>query len=278
MSKNDQDLFKAVENGDLDSAKTAIAEGAHVNATNDEGLTPLLLALWNRDLDATVLLIEAGANVNASTATTALHMAVHPALLGALVVDHEIIDINAVNSDGQTALDLACMYENIDMVTILINVGASLDSAYALPTACARGCADIAVALIDAGANVNSKDTLGRSAMHLAVRCGSKVIVEKLAEAGADLSVASEFYLETPLHLALRHNLPDIAHSLIAHGADVNARNKDGFTPLDWAARHGQVQQFIDAGANIQDLAAADDLAVELPLVGASIVDSDEVA
>ena len=40
----------------------------------------------------------------------------------------------------------------------------------------------------------------------------------------------------TPLHWAARHNRdPAVTSVLIEAGADLNARSKDGTTPLDWA-------------------------------------------
>ena len=39
----------------------------------------------------------------------------------------------------------------------------------------------------------------------------------------------------TPLHQAARNGHKEIAELLIAKGADVNVKNEDGETPLDWA-------------------------------------------
>ena len=37
---------------------------------------------------------------------------------------------------------------------------------------------------------------------------------------------------QTPLHLAAQRGYPDMAEVLLDHGADVNAANDDGDTPL----------------------------------------------
>jgi len=43
----------------------------------------------------------------------------------------------------------------------------------------------------------------------------------------------------TPLHVAAKEGRVDVAESLIAHGADVHARDNIGKTPLDHAVANG---------------------------------------
>ncbi|KFO61670.1 Ankyrin repeat and protein kinase domain-containing protein 1, partial [Corvus brachyrhynchos] len=43
----------------------------------------------------------------------------------------------------------------------------------------------------------------------------------------------------TPLLMAVQRRLPEICSILIEHGADVNAPDEDGWTPLHFAAQHG---------------------------------------
>lgn len=44
---------------------------------------------------------------------------------------------------------------------------------------------------------------------------------------------------ETPLHMAARNGSVQVAHLLVSHGSDVNARNLDDLTPLVLAAQEG---------------------------------------
>jgi hypothetical protein len=44
---------------------------------------------------------------------------------------------------------------------------------------------------------------------------------------------------------------PDAAGALIEAGADVNARNKDGATPLIWTSSELVAQILLDAGADV---------------------------
>ena len=57
----------------------------------------------------------------------------------------------------------------------------------------------------------------------------------------------------TPLHIAAYNNKIEAVAALISHGADVNAREEDGETPLMRASRWGRakiVEALLDAGAD----------------------------
>ena len=115
--------------------------------------------------------------------------------------------------------------------------------------------------LLIRGADVNLATSFGgqRTPLHIAVRRGSIDVVELLLAHGADVNArlrssyfptgASDLgnwefscawqgqmslYLKgrTPLHLALCRLHTTIAELLLAHGADVNAQDSLGYTPL----------------------------------------------
>ena len=61
---------------------------------------------------------------------------------------------------------------------------------------------------------------------------------------------------DAPLHLAVRYSEnPEITDALLAHGADVAARNQDGDTALHRSARYNRnpaiTETLLDHGANI---------------------------
>ena len=67
-----------------------------------------------------------------------------------------------------------------------------------------------------------------------AAKQGDIRAVKLFIAAGADVN-AKDSYGYTPLHRAAYDRQKEIAELLIAKGADVNAKNEDGETPLDWA-------------------------------------------
>ena len=61
-------------------------------------------------------------------------------------------------------------------------------------------------------------------------------IVQLLLEKGAEIE-ARDTYGWTPLMIAIWYSTPKIVQLLIEKGAEVNARDKDGLTPLMIAAK-----------------------------------------
>ena len=99
-----------------------------------------------------------------------------------------------------------------------------------------------------AGADVNAKDDdNGMNPLHDAAMYGRKEILELLISEGADVN-AKDDARWTPLHYA--GGSKEVAELLIANGADVNAKNdgaewnaknKDGDTPLDVMQAEGDL-------------------------------------
>lgn len=109
--------------------------------------------------------------------------------------------------------------------------------------------------MIQTGADINWPNKSGFTALHAAIKHGRVTVVNFLIEAGALNNATNDHdNLNTPLHyigifekkaeelLRLREigdvdyyhvELNDIAELLINNGADLNAKNADGKTPLD---------------------------------------------
>ena len=68
---------------------------------------------------------------------------------------------------------------------------------------------------------------------------GVKPIAELLLNAGAAINVTSKRG-ETPLHVAVRYDMPEVAALLLARKADPNAKDIEGQTPLHFAVANGQ--------------------------------------
>ena len=84
-----------------------------------------------------------------------------------------------------------------------------------------------------------------------------------LLENGIDINTRSESNDATILFLAASYkDYDDMVDLLIKNGADVNAKSKDGRTPLMWAAGNSykSTQLLLDAGADVNAVAEQDNM------------------
>lgn len=122
---------------------------------------------------------------------------------------------------------------------------------------------DIVRLLLKHGANPNVIDnrTTKRTALHVAVSAGALDSVRALLEQGADVN-ATDRYGSTPLCQAAYGHIfggdlnseSEIIRLLLAHGAKVNHHSKEGSTPLFFAAMaHSPTAMtaLLDAGAEV---------------------------
>ena len=94
--------------------------------------------------------------------------------------------------------------------------------------------------LLAAKADVNARDDEDYSALHGAALRGNKALVEVLLAHGADVNARDKTYLATPLHLAVRAGHAGAAEALLAANADTQAKDKYGRTPLAYAESAGK--------------------------------------
>ncbi len=81
------------------------------------------------------------------------------------------------------------------------------------------------------GANINAVGHLNRSALHEAVSKGREPIVQLLLKLGADPNHLDSLK-NTPLHQAAWKGHAGITRLLLEHGAKIDAKNKNGHTPI----------------------------------------------
>lgn len=106
-------------------------------------------------------------------------------------------------------------------------------------------------ALLEAGANptlVSNKET-GLSPLHVAASRGCTEFARLLLEAGADVN-ALDSAGNTPLHLAVD---PGLARTLVERGADPTTENDDGLT----AERYLEAKGHYDTAQFLRDLSRA---------------------
>ena len=146
--------------------------------------------------------------------------------------------------EGCAPLTAAAKFGTLEMSRILLVYGAELDARNtmertALHVAAANSSYEIARLLIEEGADLNARDNFGFTPVHSAV--DDFRMVRILIDAGADARAVSKSGFSA-LGLATQGNHISAAEKLIDAGADVNHRDGYGRTPLFHTAKCNNVR------------------------------------
>ena len=184
-------------------------------------------------------------------------------------------DVNSKDECGTTPLHAAAHTGDVGLVKLLIAHGAKLDATSTTgetPLHWAMAHPEVAETLIRAGANVRIPDSDNSSVLDYVAGEGNIRLLRVMVECGLDVKARAEYgkYGATLLHVAVQppmmtHSAAgrvekedvDFARLLVEKGADVNARDLFGSTPLHMACTAEVVRLLVAAGADVN--AKADD-------------------
>jgi ankyrin repeat protein len=247
-----RDFYSAIRENDLARLKSITASGAYVNLRDARGSTPLMHAAAVGSLEAMKLLLKAGADVNAKNGleTTALIWgSLDPAKVRMLV--EAGANVNARSRLGRTPLQVAASRPgSADAVRLLLTKGADSKAAdvrgsTALFEAARVNDIDSLRLLLNAPVNINAGGFIGMTALNLATGHANLAAVRLLLDKGADVNAAnvSEFRVKNGLIALSRltalmsaaESSSDVMQALIKAGANVNAKDVRGMTPLMFA-------------------------------------------
>jgi ankyrin repeat protein len=150
-------------------------------------------------------------------------------------------DPNLANSEGRVPLYRALVLQNQLVVDTLLGMGANANANDhrgdpLIITAMSVGSGPATMALIAAGANPNARDTTGKSVLSYAVYLKQPEIIAALIAKGADVNAPSEAgdggNPAPPLFMAIKAGDLAVVQQLIAAGANVDALDGKGSTPL----------------------------------------------
>ncbi|MCC6621901.1 MAG: ankyrin repeat domain-containing protein [Deltaproteobacteria bacterium] len=244
-------LHAAAERGDRAAVARLLAEGAEPLAVNHQGETALhraaraghveVVRLLARDADQLAAVDDFG-RTPLTSAIRAGHGAAAEVLLAAGA------PVGARTRDMRTPLHEAARLGQRDMVQRLARRAAvdALDIARATPLGAAveTGALEAAAALLAVGAAI---DGVPGATPPLAVVAQSTRARDRtagirwLVAAGANVD-ARDILGRTPLHAAVQQGHTDATAALVALGASLDARDESGATPLTIAVRASRLE------------------------------------
>ncbi|GJQ67948.1 Wtrw [Trypoxylus dichotomus] len=244
-------LHLAAFSGCITGTQYLIAQGADVNASF-KCYTPLHCAAFGDSPETAMILLNNAAKVHALTTSpnnnheSVLHCAVRANAVACVrLFTAEGADVGQVEYSGMSPIHLAADLGHVQCLKIMLeakgnNVNAKTRERdlTALHLAADGGYVECIEVLLEKGADTNVKNHRGQTPLHLAARAQAYDCVELLLrKGGADPNIA-DYDRRTALHAAVGKAARsyDIIEVLVRWGADVNAKDQYGYTPLHIAA------------------------------------------
>jgi ankyrin repeat protein len=249
----ENELFDAARRGDLAKLKTLVGSQASVDLRDAHGRTALHEAAANCQMEAYKLMVESGWDYLARDDQGMLPIALalkcldtntkaaspRPSVASTVPV--------AGFENAPWSLQYATAHKQVGVLSMVLNMGADAnavgsDGNRALDIACLKGDAASARILLEHGANPNLRNKTGSTPLHDAALSGNKDVIEMLLARGADVSAQDPESKSTPLHYAASFGRLEAVKTLVEHGADVSARNAKGQTALQLAISNQQAE------------------------------------
>lgn len=239
MPSPESAFWHAAGKGDVDTVQRLLVEGVAVDAADGNGATALIIAALMERTNVVAFLLDMEGHVALRHAAAQFEEGaeeVAPPSLSALQSSSQSLSSRSLQS-----ADPAPQTPNVDAQD---GMGRS-----ALHVACIKGNADIVSLLLGAGASVDLVDNGLLSPLFYAAEKGQLAVARVLISPyGADVNLRNKFG-ESPLHVCAFWNQPETLKLLLSKGADVNSENNSGRRAASFAERRNHTA-IVDMLAN----------------------------
>jgi ankyrin repeat protein len=272
-------LYAARENC-IACVDVLVAHGADIDLPDPDGVSPLNLAIMNANWDLAKKLIEAGADVDQWD------------IFGEAPL-FTAVGLRSRNDGGRASIDPPNETDGLTIIRLLLerganpnmqlffrpaNVRGSTNTRGSTPLIRAANNADLELVqlLLEHGADASVYMADRQTPIHavLAGRASEPdalELVKVLHEAGTDVNVVAlvnhieEVRGGSALHYAVRKRYKDVIRLLASYGIDMNLKDQDGLTALDYTQSRGfmpfmanQTPLFEEEAALLRELGATE--------------------
>ena len=250
-------LHIAVQAANINTLKALLTAGANPNIADEEGNTPLHLAAMQNDTQLLDALLKHHANIHLANQSgkTPLALSANTETLARLQASGATLQ--DVNTQGESILAVFTRRPDkqatIPLLKLLLAAGADINAGQPLHLAIRFNAPSISAFLLDAGINTKMVDQDGNTALHIAVRSRSLMQVQMLLKHHVEINTPNR-YGRTALQQSIDLHESALANLLLQAGADFQTKDRDQRTPLHTALATGQAalaSKLIELGADV---------------------------
>ena len=246
------ELHKAARVCDADRMRQLLSKHPSLSEMDENGMTPLHIAVDSRQTACVGLLLDAGADpfVRDRKGRNAFDAALKiPDLQDLKTISVLLYKVGQKQPGGFAgpppwSLEYSETRGKTGVTKMLLAMGADpnaigMGGTTPLADAAFKGNLDGVRLLLEHGALVNAVSKAGTQPIHDAALGDSADVIRELATHGADINARTRDEAQTPLYIAAAMGKMKAVEALVTLGADLKAKDSEGRTPLDAAERAG---------------------------------------
>ena len=233
-------LHEAVRSGNTRAIRLLLDKGAEINAQDARGNSALHITPPQGNHSAIIqLLLSNGANPNLRDehGASPLHVLVtlnrSPEIVRTLLAGD--VDVSGRDINGQTPLFLAVQENRVRLIPLLLSHGSDIfaaDNAGVTPFGMAVSSRGPVLDALITNETAQQIDSAGNTMLHKAIaNFADTEIIGRILSHNANVNARNRDG-ETPLHIAVQSDQREAGEFILANGADIFPSNSAGHSPL----------------------------------------------
>lgn len=274
-------LAIAIKNNLTEHVHFYADNNADIHIKDTKGETPLTMALKTSDDILEIIVNKNNITSHDSDGNSPLHVAIlnNASLLKIQYILSLTDDVNTRNADGNTALYLAVLKNRRKLGEMLLAKNADIfatNTKNRSPLSLALNAGGSVMDWLLTSQTIAAADGSGNTALHYAAEWGLTDALSAIIQKGANTE-AKNANGETPIFSACKNDNPEVAAQLVLQGAHLDARDNLGSTPLHTAVRWGNINtalKLIALGIDVN----SQNISGKSPLAEAAIAGKYDIA